>query len=241
MRPEPLQADAKMSLVFYYTPMSTASITEGVLNELGTPCEHVKLDLKAGDAKKPEFLKINPNGRVPAIVHEGTPVWESAAITMCASWPGPSPKCSLCRALSHLQNNLCKFNRYLGETFGVAADLYPPPGPRRGEAMKWIVWSNVTLGEPGMRLAYAPPEGGDAADKARADIAGCLAILNDGLEGKAFLLGDQFSLVDTHVNAIVGWLTMMKVDVAPFSNVVAWKEHSDTRRLLAQQKATAMA
>ena len=150
---------------------------------------------------------------------------------------GQGPRPTAPRILLQLQNDLCTANRYLGETFGVAADLYPPPGPKRGEAMKWTVWSNVTLGEPGMRLAYAPPEGGDAADKARADIAGCLAVLDDGLEGSAFLLGDLYSLVDTHVSSVVGWLTMMKVDLAPFYNVVAWKECSDVRRSLAQQNA----
>ena len=63
-----------MSFIFYYAPMSTASLTEAVLAELGTPCERVKLDITAGDTRKPEFLKVNPNGRVPVIVHEGTAI-----------------------------------------------------------------------------------------------------------------------------------------------------------------------
>ena len=107
-----------MSLTFYYAPMSTASVTEGVLAELNISCERVKLNIQAGETRKPEFLKINPNGRVPVIVHEGTTIWESSAITM-----------------------------YLGETFGIKAKLYPAPGPKRGEAMKWITWSNVTLAD----------------------------------------------------------------------------------------------
>ena len=45
--------------------------------------------------------------------------------------------------------------RYLGETFGVDAGLYPGPGPKRGNAMKWIVWSNVTLAEAVFRLMQA--------------------------------------------------------------------------------------
>src|SRR5919106_6511202 len=105
-----------MSLTFYYAPMSTATLTEAVLAELGIPCERVKLDLKAGDTHKLEYLKLNPNGVVPLIVHDGTPIWESAAITM-----------------------------YLGEVFGVEAKLYPELSPKRGEAMKWIAWGNVTL------------------------------------------------------------------------------------------------
>ncbi|WP_287129439.1 hypothetical protein [Candidatus Cyanaurora vandensis] len=57
-----------MGLVFYYAPRSTASVTEAVL---GIPCERVKLDIQAGDTQQPDFLKVNPNGRVPVIVHEG--------------------------------------------------------------------------------------------------------------------------------------------------------------------------
>ena len=81
-----------MSLTFYFAPMSTASITEAVLAELAIPFDLIKLNISVGDTRTPEFLKVNPNGRVPAIVHEGTAIWESSAITM-----------------------------YLGEIFGVAA------------------------------------------------------------------------------------------------------------------------
>jgi glutathione S-transferase len=59
-----------MSLTFYFAPMSTASITEAVLAELGIPFDLVKLNISIGETKKTEFLKINPNGKVPAIVHE---------------------------------------------------------------------------------------------------------------------------------------------------------------------------
>lgn len=212
-----------MSLTFYFAPMSTASITEAVLAELGTPCERVQLDLQAGDTRKPDYLKVNPNGRVPAIVHEGTPIWESAAITM-----------------------------YLGEVFGVDAKLYPAPGPKRGEAMKWITWGNVSLAEGGGRLAASLQPGSEgavepgtqdwdsagqrdasAADKAKADIAGCLKVLDGGLEGRSFLLGD-YSLADTHVHSIVGWLGMMHVDLKPFANVTRWMKRCSERPALAK-------
>ncbi len=71
-----------MSLTFYYVPMSTSSVTEAVLAELDIPCDRVQLSIVDGDTKKPDFLAINPNGRVPVIVHEGMAIWESAAITL---------------------------------------------------------------------------------------------------------------------------------------------------------------
>lgn len=215
-----------MSLTFYYAPMSTASITEAVLAELGTPCDRVKLDISAGDTRKPDFLKVNPNGRVPAIVHEGTPIWESSAITM-----------------------------YLGEVFGVDAKLYPAPGPKRGEAMKWIAWGNVTLAEAASRLSASLPTNSEGAvqsnsqdwvpteqrsaialEKAKADIALCLRILDGGLEGKSFLLGD-YSLADTHLQGIVGWIGTMEVDLMPFPNVTAWLKRCGERPAIAKLMA----
>ena len=130
-----------MSLTFYYAPMSTSTVTECVLAELGTPCERVKLDLKTDDTKQPAFRALNPNGSVPTIVHDGTAIWESAAITM-----------------------------YLGETFGVDAKLYPAPGPQRGEAMKWIVWANATLVSPAYRLASSEAEKAHADVTARLEV-----------------------------------------------------------------------
>lgn len=189
-----------MSLTFYYAPMSTASITELVLEELEVACERVKLDLKAGDTKKPEYLKVNPNAKVPAIVHDGVAIWESAALTM-----------------------------YLGEVFGVDKQLYPAPGPKRGEAMKWIVWTNVTAGDAVGRwtrntMQWVPAEqhNAKAAQAARSDIDGCLRVLDQALEGKQFLLGANYSLADTHVNSFVDWLRHMQIDLAPFKQIEAW-------------------
>jgi glutathione S-transferase len=63
-----------MTLTFYYAPYPTASITEAVIAELGLECDRVKLDIDAGETRNPDFMAINPNGRVPAIVHEGVAI-----------------------------------------------------------------------------------------------------------------------------------------------------------------------
>ena len=189
---------------------------------MGVPCERVQLSLQAGDTLKPEFLNLNPNGRVPTLVHDGTVLWESAAITL-----------------------------YLGETFGEEPGLFPPPGPKRGEAMKWIVWSNVTLAEAAGRLSASLPTGAPgafeegaldvaqaahktphAAAKAKADVADCLRLLNDALRNKEFLLGN-YSLADTHVVGFMGWLQWMGVDLTPYPSLQAWVERCQARPALA--------
>src|SRR5262245_35996659 len=107
-----------MGLVFYYAPMSTATVVHWAVEELGVPMDKVKIDLQAGDQKKPEYLKLNPNGRVPLLVHDGRAIFESLAIMI-----------------------------HLGETFGVEKGLFPPPGLDRAEAIQWMTWLQVTVGE----------------------------------------------------------------------------------------------
>jgi glutathione S-transferase len=204
-----------MSMTFYYAPMSTASITELVIEELGIPCERVKLDFQKGDTKKPEFLQLNPNGKVPVFVHDGIPLWESSAITM-----------------------------YLGEMFGVDKKLYPPAGPKRGEAMKWIVWANVTLGDAVSRYirnttSWYPAEqhNAKAGEVAQQDIAGCLRILDNALEGRQFLIG-EYTLADTHLNSFIDWLRHMKVDFTAFTRLNAWSARCAARPAYARVMAT---
>jgi glutathione S-transferase len=209
-----------MSLIFYYAPQSTASITFLVLEELGIPCERVKLDIRNGETKKPEFLKLNPNGRVPTLVHDGFPIWESAAITI-----------------------------YLGETFGEKLGLWPaaaaPTGPVRGEAMKWTVWTNVTLGEAVYRWArntmWAPEDqrNAAAATAALADVAGLLKVLDQSLEGKEYLAG-KYTLADAHVNSFLDWLRHMKIDMAGLHHLAAWSKRCSERPAYARAMAREM-
>ena len=195
-----------MSLTFYYSPMSTATLTDIMLEELAVPCERVRVDLKKGETRTQEFLRVNPNGKVPVLVHDGTAIWESAAITL-----------------------------YLGEIFGVARGLYPEPGPERGEAMKWIVWSNVTLGDAFGRwirntTEWIPAEqhNAKAAEAAESDTRNCLRILDQALAGRQYLLAG-YTLADAHVNSFVDWLRYMKMDLSDYARLNAWSERCAAR------------
>ena len=216
-----------MSLTFYYAPYSTAESTKAIFAELehGLPsplANRIELSISAGDTRKPAYVSdVNPNGRVPAIVHDGVPIWESAAITM-----------------------------YLGETFGVResgdeGSLYPAPGPRRGEAMKWIVWTNTTLTVAAVKLRAALTSGaveagsqhveGDKEEAARSELAKHLKVLDEGLKGRRFLLGDGYSLADTHVWSFISWLSAMGVSLQEFGNVTGWVARVGARPALKDQ------
>ena len=194
-----------MSFTFYYAPMSTASVTALVVEELDVPHERVLVTVGEG-TREPKFLEINPNGRVPVVVHQGVVIFESCAITM-----------------------------YLGEVFGVDKKLYPPPGPARGEVMKWIAWANVTLGEAVGRWLRNTSDGvpedlrnAKAGQVARTDIDSSLRIMDGALASRPYLGGD-FTLADAHIRSLIDWLEYNGIDLAPFTNLRSWADRTAQR------------
>jgi glutathione S-transferase len=196
-----------MSLTFYYAPLSSATTTHWALEELGVPYEKVKIDLSKGEQKKPEYLAMNPNGKVPLLVHDGVPIFESVAILI-----------------------------HLGETFGVDKGLFPAAGPKRGEALKWLVWANVSLGESLSRFQHntvdrIPREehNAKAAERAKADVELHLGMLEKALEGRAYILGDAFSIVDAHLAGFVQYLGICGFDNARWPTLDAWAKKCAAR------------
>jgi glutathione S-transferase len=191
-----------MSLTFYYSPRSNASRIHWTLAELGVPHEVVKVDLRAGDQKKPEFLALNPNGKVPTIVLDGTPMFESVAIQIA-----------------------------LGERHGVEKGLWPAPGSSEHyQALTWIIWGQVTLAATLFRYMmntseWTPKEQHNEpqAEAALKELHGLLRILDDRLDGRDYLTGDRFTLADLDLASVMGWgLGWAKIDIAPYPKLQAW-------------------
>lgn len=190
-----------MSLTFYYAPMSTASTVHWSLEELGVPYEAVRVDLSSPEDKLEKLGPVNPNLKVPVLVHDGVPIFESAAIQI-----------------------------YLGETFGVAKDLYPAVGPERGVAQAWLVWTNVTLGQAAARWIRS---GGAAQEaegnrEAKAEFDHLVGFLEDRLED-AYLLGSELSLVDLHLVSFFQWIQFSGFELAAFPRVKAWVDRTSDR------------
>jgi glutathione S-transferase len=189
-----------MSLVFYYAPFSSATTCLWAIEELNVPCERVKLDLAARATHTPEYLALNPNGKVPLLVHDGVPIFESIAI------------------LAHL-----------GETFGVERKLFPAPGLDRAQSFQWLAWMNVTLAAAAIRYYQnssdqVPAELRSAklAEKSQAETYELLAIVEQHLQGKTWLVGNGFSLVDLHLTGGISWIGRMGFSTSRLPNVDAW-------------------
>ncbi|MGH8037326.1 MAG: glutathione S-transferase family protein [Stenotrophomonas sp.] len=187
-----------MSVVFYWHPMSSATPVACALAELGVPHDRVRIDIRNGEQRTPEYLAINPNGKVPCLVVDGTPIFEGLAI--------------------HL---------WLGERFGVARGLWPAADtPARLQAMSSCAWAYVTymavIGR--LRLATADETLRDArhAAAAAADAKGLLDVLEGRLTGRAWMLGTQYSLADLVVAQVVGYGTYVGAGVEGHPAVAAW-------------------
>lgn len=189
-----------MSLTFYYAPHSTASMVHWTMEELGIDYEAVQVDIRSDEDKKSKLGPINPNLKVPVLVHDGVAIYESVAIQI-----------------------------YLGETFGVERGLYPQAGLQRAEAVKWLVWANVTLGAAvktwQVNISEEVPEklrNAEVAEQARLEAVGLLGQVDAALKGKEFMLGDSISIVDFHFASFLEWLGYCGVDLAQFKNIPAW-------------------
>jgi glutathione S-transferase len=173
-----------MAIVFHYAPYSSAVRVHWALEELGVPYEGNKIDLKSGDQKKPELLKLNPNGKVPTLVDDDVPYFESVAIII-----------------------------HLGEKYGRAKGLWPAAGTyAHARALSWLVWSGVSLLSAATRvLINTSPEIPDErknaveAEHARKEFEELLGLLEAELADKPYLTGDAFTLLDAELVADLWW------------------------------------
>jgi glutathione S-transferase len=123
-----------MAMKLYYNPQSRAAIAKWMLDEAGADYELVPIDLQKREHKSPEFLKINPAGKLPALVDGRTRLFENPAIGL-----------------------------YVAERF-PAARLAPPVGsPERGRYLSLMVYATAQL-EPSMadsllKLPHTPARG----------------------------------------------------------------------------------
>lgn len=203
-----------MNIVFYVAPMSSATPVACALNELEVPHERVLIDLAAQDQKKPEFLRLNPNGQVPTLVVDGTPLFESLAIM-----------------------------QWLGDRFGVAKGLWPAAdSPRRLGALSWTAWAYVSFGANLRVLNFASSPRVEAALHnaatgrfAMGDLQRQLAILDGQLAKGGYLLGDTYSLADLVVSNVVTYGTLVGVSVDEHAHVKRWLEACQSRPAIAKE------
>lgn len=144
-----------------------ASVT---LEEMGLPYNVIALDLMKGEQKKPGFLKINPNGRIPAIVdhdNDDFPVFESGAILI-----------------------------YLAEKTGL---LMPTDARGRSQVIQWLMFQmggvGPMMGQANVFFRYMPEKIEAAIERYQNESRRLLTVLDTRLADHEFLAGD-YSIAD---------------------------------------------
>jgi glutathione S-transferase len=161
-------------LTFYTNPMSRGQIARWMLEEVGEPYEQVLLDYGT-TMKAPEYLAVNPMGKVPAIKHGDIVVTECAAI--CAYLADAFPDAELAPEPAHRGD----YYRWL--FFGAG----PLEQAVTNKALGFVVPEGKS-----MMAGYGSFEA--AMDGLEAAVA-----------GKTYIAGDRFSAADVYVGSQIGW------------------------------------
>ena len=194
-----------MALKIYGIPRSRAFRVLWMAKELGLDYENVGIDMGKGETRSPDYLKINPNGHIPAIDDDGTILWESMAI-----------------------------NLYLAKKHSPAA-LYPARLEDEARAWQWSFWGMTEVERPVltamMNRAVYPESQRDlaAADAAEKALAQPLGVLDGVLGRTPYLLGANFTVADLNVASILAWARPARIDMSPFPKVAEWLKNCAER------------
>ena len=164
--------------------------------ELGLDYQHLPIEIGEAGARAPEFLALNPNGRLPLIVDDDFVLFESLAITLY----------------------LAKKHSY--------GKLYPATLQGEAKAWQWSFWaiSEVDRGVNiwSLHAVRLPPAERDAAkrDEALAVLVAPFRVLDAALAQHGYLLGDEFTVADLNVAAVISRAVDMDLSAAP--NLKSW-------------------
>lgn len=168
-------------LTFYTHPMSRGRVVRWMLEEVGIPYTVETMDF-GPDMKTPEYLAINPMGKVPAVKHDGTIVTEVAAI--CA---------------------------YLADQF-PDRKLAPPSGSaERGAYYRWLFFMAGPFELATSALAHGwKIDSSNAQSVGCGHVEDSINTLEKTLGRTPYICGDTFTAADVLVSSYLWWETMQK-------------------------------
>lgn len=194
-----------MTLKIYGTPRSNTIRPLWLVHELALEYQLVEVPLGAGGSRKPDYLRLNPNGKVPCIDDDGVILWESLAINLylAKKYGGPLGPASLAEE-----------GRMLQWGFWSAIEIEQPATT--------VLYHGAVL----------PPEQRDpaAVRTALETLEAPLRVLEDALkEGGGHLVGRRFTVADLNAICCVFYLRSARSTLESKPAVRAWYEASMAR------------
>lgn len=205
-------------LKFYYSPGSCARASHIALEEAGAVFEAIRVNLKNNEQRTPEYLAVNPKGRVPALATERGILTENVAILafIAQSYPAarlapPDDPYEFARIQA--------FNSYLSSTVHVAH-------AHKGRGSRWVDDEHAIEA----MKKKVPQSVGDA-----------FAMIERGMFVGPWVMGDQYTTADAYLFTLAQWMEGDGVDPARFPKVLDHRnrmaERDAVKRVLAVENA----
>lgn len=182
----------------YGHPYSNAARRVQMLcEECGIPYTYQLVDLMKGEQYTPEYLALNPNGKVPVIDDDGFVLWESQAIM-----------------------------RYLCDKHKAQA-WYPAEPKARAHVEGWLDWNQTRLGPEAGKIMFNTFFAGDkgnpqAIEDGKKWLAKILPVMDGELSKRKYLCGEQPTLADIAAVTNIAYLETCKYDLSPYPAVTKW-------------------
>jgi glutathione S-transferase len=165
------------SIILYtLTGPSRGSIAHWMLEEVGEPYDVHALDRDTNEHRQPDYLKINPMGKVPALRHGDVLVTEAAAICL-----------------------------YLAETFPLAGLHVAHRDPLRGEFLKWLFFGPSCIEPAVLDVAFPRKEPAPRGAAGYGDFDTVMNVVADAVRDGPYLLGNRFTAADVVIGSQLGW------------------------------------
>ena len=204
-------------LKLFYSPGACSLASHIALEEAGAPYELMRLNFKADDQRKPEYLKVNPMGRVPALVTDRGILTESPAILAYIAQAYPAAKLAPTDPFDFARAQA--FNSYLCSTVHVSH-------AHRVRGTRWVD-DPAALKEMQRKV----PE----------TVGAAFALIENGMLEGPWVMGKDYSICDGYLFTMAQWMEGDGVDLSKLPRVMEHRarvaERPAVKRALAQEAA----
>ena len=200
-----------MGVKIYGVPGSRADRSLWAIEETGIDYEHVKTNF-GEESKADEYLEINPNGRIPALIDDDLKLFESMAI------------------------NLYLTKHYAGDLYPTNLN----DEAKANQWSVWAISEIEPLQmQIVIQKFFVPKDKQDQAviDQVSKGLVRPLKVLDHALRDSDYLLGEKFSVADLNVAGVMLLLKAVNFDFDPFQNVSAWIDKCHARPALERARA----
>ena len=173
-------------------------------NYLGLECEMHIVDLGKGDQLTPEYIAMNPNKKMPVLEDDGYVLWESNAILFYLASKKPE------------------------------SGLWPSDVRAQADVLRWLAWESAhwdaeSVGMVGFEKTSKGVLGLGPADplfiaRGEQNFDRFAAVLNQHLKGRTWITGDDLSIADFSVGAMVPAAERLQLAVASFPEIIRWHD-----------------